>query len=101
MKEQLNELNKEINPHLLQCHNKIYKKYVRDWFWLRSDYRNWNWWWWAENPWWNEPCKTCNDLWHKYEKKIDLFEHKRINLIKTINEKFCEYMLRDLFVSEF
>lgn len=69
----MNELNKEINPHLKEKHLQIFETYVKDWCWLIDDERDWKWWWCCSNPWWNNtPCQTCNMLWHKYETKIDL-----------------------------
>ena len=82
-----NELNKEINPHLIKEHNEIYINYVDDWNWLSYDERDWKWWWWADNPWWNnKPCIECNILWHKYENPINLYEEQRINFLKLNNE---------------
>ena len=98
VEQQIKVLEIDINPHLRAHHEEINQKYVQDWFWLHSDTRNWKWWWWASNPWWgNKSCKTCNDLWHKHEKQIDLLEHKRISIINLVNEKFAEFMMKDLF----
>ena len=71
--DQIKLLDIEINPHLQGNHTEIKEKYVQDWFWLYSDNRNWKWWWWASNSWWkDQTCPKCNDLWHKYEKRMDL-----------------------------
>ena len=78
-------LDKEINPHLIAEHQEIYDKYVNEWNWLVDTNKDWKWWWWCNNEWWhNKSCQKCNDLWHKYEDEIQIFENKRISLLKTI-----------------
>ena len=63
----------------------IYDKYVNEWNWLVDTNKDWKWWWWCNNEWWhNKSCQKCNDLWHKYEDEIQIFENKRISLLKTI-----------------
>ena len=78
-------LDKEINPHLKSEHLEIFEKYVKEWEWLIDTNKDWKWWWWADNEWWgNKPCKECNDLWHKYEDDIQVFENQRISLLNSI-----------------
>ena len=77
----------EITPHLREEHTKIFDQFVRDWDWLISDPRDWKWWWWAENPWWEKKsCIKCNDLWHKYENDVTVFEYKRVCILKEIKQ---------------
>ena len=72
-------LEKEINPHLRNEHYEIYNQYVKDWLWLEEIKKDWKWWWWASNEWWkNKPCIKCNELWHKYEDEIEIYEKQRI-----------------------
>lgn len=66
-------------------HAAIYSEHVQDWKWLMGDLRNWKWWWWCSQPWWeNKPCPTCNTLWHKYEQEIDALEKKRTGLLAEL-----------------
>ena len=75
-------LDKEINPHLKSEHLKIYEEYVDDWNWLVDVNKDWKWWWWSNNEWWeNKSCIECNNLWHKYEDEIQVFENQRISLL--------------------
>ena len=77
-------LDKEINPHLKSQHQEIFEKYVDDWNWLIDTNKDWKWWWWANNEWWeNKTCPECNDLWHKYEDEIQVFENKRISILNS------------------
>ena len=78
-------LDKEINPHLKQEHLEIFEKYVDNWNWLVDTNKDWKWWWWSNNEWWeNKPCIECNNLWHKYEDEIQVFENQRISILKTM-----------------
>ncbi len=80
-------LDIEITPHLKQEHTEIFNSHVKDWDWLESDMRDWKWWWWANNPWWeNKPCIICNELWHKYEKDVIGYEFKRVCYLKELKE---------------
>jgi len=72
-------INREITPHLKNNHSDIFNTYVKEWEWLEEDNRDWKWWWWCNNPWWeNKSCKECNELWHKYENEVQIFESQRI-----------------------
>ena len=76
-------LDKEINPHLKKEHLNIFNEHVKEWEWLENDSRDWKWWWWCNMPWWeNKSCLECNILWHKYEDEIQVYESKRICLLK-------------------
>ena len=78
-------LDKEINPHLKSEHLEIFEKYVKEWEWLVDTNKDWKWWWWSDNEWWeNKPCKECNELWHKYEDEIQVFENQRISLLNSL-----------------
>jgi len=75
-------LDKEINPHLKSEHLNIFNEHVKEWEWLQNDNRDWKWWWWCYMPWWeNKSCLECNNLWHKYEDEIQVYESKRICLL--------------------
>ena len=78
-------LSKEITPHLKEAHLTIFNDYVKDWNWLETDDRDWKWWWWCNNPWWNnQPCIPCNELWHKYLEEVQIYENKRIDILKNM-----------------
>ena len=78
-------LSKEITPHLKEAHLTIFNEYVKDWNWLETDDRDWKWWWWCDNPWWNnQPCKPCNELWHKYLEEVQIYENRRIEILNNM-----------------
>ena len=78
-------LGKEITPHLKNEHNEIFNGYVKEWDWLENVNKDWKWWWWASNEWWhNIPCIKCNELWHKYDKEVQVYENKRINILNDL-----------------
>lgn len=78
-------LNKEINPHLKEKHFNIFYNYVKDWDWLENVNLDWKWWWYSQNPWWNnEGCEKCNNLLNKYNDEIKIYESQRIIIL---NEK--------------
>ena len=78
-------LDKEINPHLKSEHLEIFNNYTKDWDWLIDTNKDWKWWWWSYNEWWeNKSCIECNELWHKYEDEIQVFENQRISLLNTL-----------------
>ena len=78
-------LNKEITPHLKAEHLEIFEKYTKNWDWLIDTNKDWKWWWWCDNEWWeNKSCKECNNLWHKYEDEIQVFENQRISLLNSL-----------------
>ena len=78
-------LSKEITPHLKEAHLTIFNDYVKDWDWLETDDRDWKWWWWCNNPWWNnQPCPPCNELWHKYLEEVQIYENRRIDILKNM-----------------
>ena len=79
-------LNREITPHLKKEHLKIFNEHVKEWDWLENDERDWKWWWWSSMPWWeNKSCEECNNLWHKYDDEIIIYENKRVMLLKSLN----------------
>ena len=78
-------LNREITPHLKKEHSKIFDEHVKEWKWLENDNRDWKWWWWCNMPWWeNKPCLECNNLWHKYDDEIKIYESKRVDLLNSL-----------------
>ena len=78
-------IGKEITPHLKNEHNEIFNTYVKDWNWLENINKDWKWWWWASNEWWNNiPCQKCNELWHKYEDEVQVYENKRISILNNL-----------------
>ena len=78
-------LGKEITPHLKNEHNEIFNGYVKEWDWLENVNKDWKWWWWASNEWWhNIPCIKCNELWHKYDNEVQVYENKRINILNDL-----------------
>ena len=78
-------LDKEINTHLKSEHFEIFENYVKNWDWLIDTNKDWKWWWWCSNEWCeNKSCKECNDLWHKYEDEIQVFENQRISLLNSL-----------------
>ncbi len=78
-------LDKEITPHLKAEHLEIFEKYTKNWDWLIDTNKDWKWWWWSDNEWWeNKSCKECNNLWHKYEDEIQVFENQRISLLNSL-----------------
>jgi hypothetical protein len=83
--QMLEVTDKEINPHLEEQHEFVYKHVLFNWEWLLWDKRDWKWWWWATNPWFQgKPCLECNRLWHKYEKQIDELEKQRQILLNSM-----------------
>jgi hypothetical protein len=90
-KKQKSILDKEINSHLKHKHLEIYLNYTKDWEWLVYDKKDWKWWWWCSQPWWeNKSCEKCNNLWHKYENEIDVLEKQRIYLINQLNSMISD-----------
>ena len=84
-------IGKEITIHL-----KIFNKYVQDWKWLDYLNRDWKWWWWANNPWWeNKPCIECNNLWHKYENEVEIYEIKRISILHNFPSFQKKFVLNE------
>ncbi|CAD8064005.1 unnamed protein product [Paramecium primaurelia] len=78
-------LDKEINPHLKEMHRKIFDDFLTNWDWLPYKKEDWKWWWWSNTAWWNQQtCEKCNELWHKYEDEIILYENIRINLLELL-----------------
>jgi hypothetical protein len=78
-------LSNEINPHLIQNHLTVFNDHVKNWDWLESINKDWKWWWWAKNPWFeNVSCEECNILWHKYENEIEKYEEDRIDILNSI-----------------
>ena len=83
-KNMIDILDKEINPHLKKEHLSIFENYVKNWDWLVDKNEDWKWWWWSDKEWWgNKSCVECNNLWHKYEDEIQVFENKRISLLNS------------------
>ena len=77
-------LNIEITPHLKKEHLTIFNEHVKEWEWLEYDNKDWKWWWWCNMPWWgNKSCPECNNLWHKYEDKILVYERKRREMLSN------------------
>jgi hypothetical protein len=77
-------LETKINPHLKSQHSEIYENIVKDWEWLISDTRDWKWWWWSSNPWFQKPCVECNILWHEFEDPMEVLEKKRKLLLNKL-----------------
>ena len=71
-------LEKNINFHLKNAHNKIYIEVVKDWDWLHDSEKDWKWWWWSNNPWWNgNHCKECIRIWEENDMEIDPLDEQR------------------------
>ena len=89
-------IGKEITIHLKSKHIEIFNKYVQDWKWLDYLNRDWKWWWWANNPWWeNKPCIECNNLWHKYENEVEIYEIKRISILHNFPSFQKKFVLNE------
>ena len=89
-------IGKEITIHLKSEHIKIFNKYVQDWKWLDYLNRDWKWWWWANNPWWeNKSCVECNNLWHKYENEVEIYEIKRISILHNFPSFQKKFVLNE------
>ena len=77
-------LDKEINPHLKKEHLSIFENYVKNWDWLVDKNEDWKWWWWSDKERrGNKSCIECNNLWHKYEDEIQVYENKRISFLNS------------------
>ena len=79
--------NKEITPHLKEKHNELFNTYVKEWNWLETNNKDWKWWRWSKNQRRkNSICNECNNLWHKYENEIEVYEKQRICLIYNLKK---------------
>lgn len=66
-------------------HTQIFDDFLTNWDWLPYKQEDWKWWWWSKNAWWNNNvCQICNDLWHKYEDEILVYENNRMNLLDQL-----------------
>ncbi|CAD8175492.1 unnamed protein product [Paramecium octaurelia] len=75
----------EINPHLKQMHAQIFDDFLTGWDWLPYKQDDWKWWWWCNTAWWNNQiCQICNNLWHKYEDEIEVYEKNRLIFLDQI-----------------
>ena len=80
-------LELEIKPHLVTNHKDIFDNYIKNFEYLLDDSRDWKWFWWSDNPWWNnQPCEECIILSQKYEHFLDFFLEKlRRRILKVVN----------------
>ena len=71
-------LEKEIDIHLKNSHDQIYREVVKNWEWLIDSNKDWKWWWWKDNAWWNDiHCDKCIEIWEKYDMDIDPLDDQR------------------------
>lgn len=68
-------IDQDIIQHLTEAHLEIYDTYAKDFEYLRTDNRTWEWWWFASNPWWNNtPCPPCNVLYDARKAEIEIID---------------------------